>query len=190
MARFVATAAPAVTLTFTLALGLLRQPGRFRQRQHGLFAARIQLGRWWSRSRHGSLRQSLPGRPEQFRQERDRPDAGPAFRSADPFHDDAGRERQPPLQGGDGLQSGGKHRQPTDLQRRPDRDRQAAGQPIRLQAAFCRGGTLTSTNGWAPAVASPQDAAFRSLITDTTFELFLLRDPNRSDSNCGMSIGC
>jgi len=44
------------------------------------------------------------------------------------------------------------------------------GQPVRLQAAFCRGGALTSTNGWAPAVASPQDPAFRSLIEDTTFE--------------------
>ena len=64
------------------------------------------------------------------------------------------------------------------------------GQPIRLQAAFCRGGTLTSTNGWAPAVASPQDPAFRSLITDTTFELFPLRDPNHSDSNCGMGLDC
>jgi hypothetical protein len=64
------------------------------------------------------------------------------------------------------------------------------GQPIRLQAAFCRGGTLTSTNGWAPAVASPQEPAFRDLITDTTFELFPLRDPNRSDSNCGAGFDC
>ena len=64
------------------------------------------------------------------------------------------------------------------------------GQPIRLQAAFCRGGTLTSTNGWAPAVASPQEPAFRDLITDTTFELFPLRDPNRSDSNCGAGFAC
>jgi len=64
------------------------------------------------------------------------------------------------------------------------------GQPIRLQAAFCRGGTLTSTNGWAPAVTSPQDPAFRSLIADTTFELFPLRDPNHSDNNCSMGLGC
>jgi hypothetical protein len=64
------------------------------------------------------------------------------------------------------------------------------GQPIRLQAAFCRGGTLTSTNGWAPALTSPQDTAFRSLISDTTFELFPLRDPNHNDSNCGFNFNC
>ena len=68
-------------------------------------------------------------------------------------------------------------------------DRQP-GQPIRLQAAFCGGGTRTSTTVGAPAVTSPQDPAFRSLITDTTFELFPLRDPNHSDSNCGMGFDC
>ncbi|QQP91420.1 hypothetical protein IGS68_09530 [Skermanella sp. TT6] len=63
------------------------------------------------------------------------------------------------------------------------------GQPIRLQAAFCRGGTLTSTNGWAPALSSPQDPAFRSLISDATFSLFPVRDPNRGGDDCRLA-GC
>jgi hypothetical protein len=59
--------------------------------------------------------------------------------------------------------------------------RPATGEPIRVQAAFCRGGTLTSATGWAPAVASPEAPTFQRLIADTTFSLFPFRDPNQDD---------
>ncbi|EWY39610.1 hypothetical protein N825_05860 [Skermanella stibiiresistens SB22] len=59
------------------------------------------------------------------------------------------------------------------------------GQPIRLRAAFCRGGALTSTSGYAPALTSPEDPTFRTLVADATFSLFPIRDPNHSD-NCRM----
>jgi len=59
------------------------------------------------------------------------------------------------------------------------------GGPITVQAAFCRGGTLTSANGFAPAQSGPDTSVFRSLITDLTFFLVPARNPTTEDhDNC------
>ncbi|MGQ9366082.1 hypothetical protein [Azospirillum sp. A39] len=50
--------------------------------------------------------------------------------------------------------------------------RNDASGTVTVEAAFCRGGALTSATGWADAPLALDSPTFRSLIGDLTFALF------------------